>query len=116
MVDGDWEGSKSIGMYLNGHGIAGKDERGQTIVDDHFLIYFNADGPCEVVLPPDEYAAAWDVVIDTGGAADEDRVCAADSKLSLGERSLLVLREHVEPEAEADHSVAASVAALARNS
>jgi glycogen operon protein len=116
MVDGDWEGSKSIGMYLNGHGIAGKDERGQTIVDDHFLIYFNADGPCEVVLPPDEYADAWDVVIDTGGAADEDRVCAADSKLSLGERSLLVLREHVEPEAEADHSVAASVAALARNS
>ena len=28
-----------------------------TIIDDHFLLYFNADGPAEVTLPPDEYAA-----------------------------------------------------------
>ena len=40
-----------------------------TIIDDHFLLYFNADGDdVEVTLPPEEYAAAWDVVIDTGGA------------------------------------------------
>ena len=38
-----------------------------TIIDDHFLLYFNADGPAEVTLPPEEYADAWDVVIDTGG-------------------------------------------------
>ena len=31
-------------------------------------------------------------------------------------RSLIVLREFTEPEAEPDHSVAASVAALTRNS
>ena len=31
-------------MYLNGHGIAGADARGGTIIDDHFLLYFNADG------------------------------------------------------------------------
>ncbi|MCW2794854.1 glycogen debranching protein GlgX [Nocardioides sp.] len=115
MGDDDWKGAKSIGMYLNGHGIAGKDARGGTIVDDHFLLYFNADGPGEVTLPPDEYAEAWDVVIDTGGAADEERVCGADTTLQLGERSLLVLREHSEPEAGPDHSVAASVAALAKN-
>ena len=58
MEDGDWEnGAKAIGMYLNGDGIAGKDARGNTITDDHFLLYFNADGPAEVTLPPDEYAA-----------------------------------------------------------
>ena len=45
--------------------------RGEPITDDHFLLYFNADGPAEVTLPPDEYAAAWDVVIDTGGAVDD---------------------------------------------
>ena len=28
MEDGDWEGGKAIGMYLNGNGIAGKDARG----------------------------------------------------------------------------------------
>ena len=36
--------SRAIGMYLNGDGIAGLDARGQPIIDDHFLLYFNA-GP-----------------------------------------------------------------------
>ncbi len=50
MEEDDWAGSDSgsgaqvIGMYLNGDGIAGKDARGEDIHDDHFLLYFNADG------------------------------------------------------------------------
>jgi isoamylase len=113
MEDGDWaNGSQAIGMYLNGDGIAGKDARGQTITDDHFLLYFNADGDAEVTLPTDEYAAAWDVVIDTGGSADDARTYEAGATFPLGTRSLVVLREHAEPEAQPDHSVAASVAAL----
>ena len=44
-------GGQAIGMYLNGHGIAGQDARGGTITDDHFLLYFNADGPADVTLP-----------------------------------------------------------------
>ena len=40
-------------MYLNGHGIAGSDARGQPITDDHFLLYFNAaDGESRSLLPP----------------------------------------------------------------
>ena len=115
MEEADWEGgNEAIGMYLNGQGIAGKDARGATIVDDHFLLYFNADGPADVVLPPEEYAAAWDVVIDTGGTPDDATTCAAGSTLHLEHRSLVVLIEHSEPEAEPDHSVAASVAAQSR--
>ncbi|WP_193614243.1 glycogen debranching protein GlgX [Nocardioides lijunqiniae] len=115
MEDGDWtDGSQAIGMYLNGHGIAGKDSRGSEIVDDHFLLYFNADGPAELTLPPDEYAAAWDVVIDTAGGVDDQTPYAAGEKLRLEHRSLVVLREHLEPEAEPDHSVAASLAAQDR--
>ncbi|SDE05490.1 glycogen debranching protein GlgX [Nocardioides lianchengensis] len=115
MEDGDWDsGAQAIGMYLNGNGIAGKDARGQTITDEHFLLYFNADGDAEVTLPPLEYAEAWDVVIDTGGSADADGTCAAGSTLPLGTRSLVVLREHREPEVEPDLSVAASVAAQSR--
>ncbi|MBB6627739.1 glycogen debranching protein GlgX [Nocardioides sp. KIGAM211] len=113
MEEDDWEsGTKVIGMYLNGHGIAGKDARGGTITDDHFLLYFNADGPAEVTLPADEYAAAWDVVIDTGGSADDADTYPAGSTVQLETRSLVVLREHAEPESEPDHSVAASLAAL----
>jgi len=115
MEDGDWtSGAQAIGMYLNGHGIAGVDERGGAVVDDHFLLYFNADGPAEVTLPPDEYADAWDVVIDTGGTADEQPAYAAGSTYSMTSRSVLVLREHREPEDEPDHSVAASVAQARR--
>jgi glycogen operon protein len=114
MEDDDWEnGSQALGMYLNGQGIAGKDARGGAIVDDHFLLYFNADGPAEVTLPPAEFAEAWDVVVDTGGDADEQEVRPAGSTFALAHRSLVVLREHSEPEVEIDHSVAASVAAQA---
>ena len=113
MEDDHWAGDDQvIGMYLNGHGIAGKGSRGEDIHDDHFLLYFNADGPVDLTLPPAEYAAAWDVVINTGGSADAaETALAAGSTFHLEHRSLLVLQEHSEPEAEPDLSVAASVAA-----
>jgi len=113
MEDDDWTGAnQALGMYLNGHGIAGVDERGQQIVDDHFLLYFNADGPAQVTLPPEEYATGWDVVIDTGGDADDDRQLDAGATFDIGSRSIVVLREHLAPQEEPDHSVAASVAAV----
>jgi glycogen operon protein len=112
MEEVDWnDGSEAIGMYLNGHGIAGVDSRGGEIIDDHFLLYFNADGESTVTLPPEEYAAAWDVVVDTAGNVDEKTPYAAGATLPLEHRSVVVLREHMEPEAEPDHSVAASLAA-----
>lgn len=71
MEEDHWGGDDQvIGLYLNGNGIAGKGARGEDIHDDHFLLYFNADGPVEPTLPPEEYAAAWDVAINTGGSAD----------------------------------------------
>jgi glycogen operon protein len=112
MAEGDWDaGLKSLGMYLNGAGISGKDSRGGAITDDHFLLYFNADGAGEVTLPPPEYADAWDVLIDTAGSADDREPFKAGMTVPLGERSTLVLREHHEREEGTDHSVAASLAA-----
>ncbi|MDT9595345.1 glycogen debranching protein GlgX [Nocardioides zeae] len=119
MEDEDWTGAdpgtpaaQALGMYLNGHGIAGRDARGQVISDDHFLLYFNADGDCEVQLPPEEYAEAWDVVVDTAGVLADDRPHAAASRLPVASRSVVVLREHHAPVEEPDHSVAASLAAM----
>jgi glycogen operon protein len=114
MEQGDWSsGAQALGMYLNGDGIAGSDSRGRPITDDHFLLYFNADGPATVTLPPEEFARAWDVVIDTSGAATSATGLAAGSTFELDSRTVVVLQEHAEVEPEPDHSVAASVAALA---
>jgi isoamylase len=115
MADGDWtaEGAQSIGMYLNGQGIGGMDSRGAPIVDDHFLLYFNASADAvALTLPADEYAAGWDVRIDTAGSRSGD-LHDAGSSLELSGRSVLVLRERTSVPEEQDSSVAASVAAQA---
>jgi isoamylase len=112
--DGDWTaaGAQSIGMYLNGHGIPSLDARGAELVDDHFLLYFNASSDdVDLTLPPEEYAAAWDVEIDTADTKRADEPLAAGATSVLAGRSVLVLREHTSAVAVQDSSVAASVAA-----
>ena len=64
-----------------------------------------------MTLPSEEYAPAWDVVIDTGGNADADPTLEAGATFDLTTHTLVVLREHTEPEVSPDHSVAASLAA-----
>ncbi|HEX2892370.1 MAG TPA: glycogen debranching protein GlgX [Marmoricola sp.] len=111
MADDDWESdSKALGMYLNGHGIAGRDERGQPITDEHFLLFFNVGDRVELSLPPEEYAAAWNIVVNTGGVVDEDVVLPAGGQLIVEERSTVVLREHRDVvDADVDRSVALSL-------
>jgi glycogen operon protein len=116
MEPADWNSpdAKAIGMYLNGNGIAGVDATGNAIVDDHFLIYFNAaDHDIQVVLPPEEYSASWDEVIDTSAAILSTEAHKAESKLLLEAGSIIVLSEHVPPEGDPDLSVAASLVAMA---
>jgi glycogen operon protein len=116
MADGAWtaEGAKAIGMYLNGNGIPGLDATGNAIADDHFLLYFNAGADdVTVTLPPEEFSAGWDVVIDTAAAKVADAPHPSGGTFELAGRSLVVLREHFEPEEEPDLSVAASLVAMA---
>ncbi|MFF2315464.1 glycogen debranching protein GlgX [Arthrobacter sp. NPDC058097] len=111
----DWDSGfgRSVGMFLNGDGIQGHDSRGRRITDVNFLLYFNAhDGDVEFTLPPDEYAPAWDVIIDTAGEGADSKPADAGTILSVAAKSLVVLRAHSAPEEEPDHSVAASLAAL----
>jgi glycogen operon protein len=118
MEEADWDApdARSLGMYLNGHGIQSPDNRGRQVEDDHFLLYFNAaadDVP--LTLPPEEYAAAWDVEIDTAGKEHGEEQLAAGTSCTLAARSVLVLREHTAPTTAPDTSAAASVAAQEQN-
>lgn len=100
MSDEDWETgfAKSIAVYLNGHGIPYLDMRGQRVIDDSFLLCFNAHyEPIEFAFPPSEFAAGWLPVVDTAadGEADQPEV-AAGEKVSVEARSVLVLHAPLE--------------------
>jgi isoamylase len=94
MTEADWETDfvRSLGMFINGNGITGRDPRGQRVTDQHFLVYFNAsDGDLELTLPDRDYARTWEVVIDTTDDAPTAHH-PADGTTTLHARSVLVLR------------------------
>lgn len=69
MTDEDWGANfaKSVTVFLNGHGIPDRDARGQRLLDDSFLLCFNAHHESiEFTLPPKEFGASWQVVVYTG--------------------------------------------------
>ncbi|WP_110180526.1 glycogen debranching protein GlgX [Nocardioides solisilvae] len=116
MTDEQWdaEGARVLGMYLNGQRIPGSDRTGNPVVDDHFLLYFNGgDDPVDLVLPSEEYAPAWEPVVDTAAAELAEPPLLPGSTLVLEGRSLVVLRQYEQPDPEPETSVAASLMALA---
>jgi glycogen operon protein len=116
MVPEDWEAGfgRSIGVFLDGEGIPGRDGRGERIVDVNFLLLFNAhDDIVQFTLPSEEYSPSWEVVVDTAGVAADAIPRAAGDTLPVQAKSLVVLRTWARAEAEPDHSVAASLIALA---
>ncbi|NKX52218.1 glycogen debranching enzyme, partial [Arthrobacter deserti] len=114
----DWDSGfgRCTGVFLNGQGIRGVDDRGERITDVNFLAYFNAhDDEVVFVLPSKEYSAQWEAVIDTAGEYAESKPLRAGRKITVQAKSMVVLRAYEEAEVEPDHSVAASLAALAGN-
>jgi len=87
--------ARSLTMFLNGRAIAGLSERGHPIVDDSFLLLFNAhDGPLPFRAPPAEWSPAWVCVIDTARVPDgigHGGIPAGGEWVVEG-RSLVVLR------------------------
>ncbi|MDN4648563.1 glycogen debranching protein GlgX [Curtobacterium sp. PsM8] len=97
----EWDSGfgKSVGMYLNGEGIRGRDARGERVTDVAFLTYFNAhDGVVTFTLPPEEYSPGWTVRIDTAEPGAREEVLEAGDALDVPARSMIVLR--AEPEHE----------------
>ena len=101
MTDEDWESgfAKSVAVYLNGHGIPDRDVRGQRIIDDSFVLLFNAHyEPIEFNLPPKEFGASWRPVLYTAdGGADEETTIEPGATISVAARTVMVLQV-VEPE------------------
>ncbi|GAA2545095.1 glycogen debranching protein GlgX [Pseudonocardia hydrocarbonoxydans] len=67
MTDADWDsGTRSIGVFLNGKGIPERDDLGEQIVDDSFLLLINAHHQqVQFTVPDESYGRTWQVVVDT---------------------------------------------------
>ena len=97
MTPADWNSGfgKCVTVFLNGAAIPAPDSRGQRVVDDSFLLCFNAhDETVDVVTPDGEYARQWSAVLDTADSTGAtDLVVPAGEKIALVGRSMLVLRK-----------------------
>ena len=97
MTEEDWDSGfgRAIAVFLNGQGIPGRDGRGQRVTDESFLMCFSAHHEAiDFHVPADEYAQAWEIVIDTHEDADdgEKRIVQATETISVGPRAIVVLR------------------------
>lgn len=98
MNDEDWNNgfSQSVTVYLNGNSIEGKGYKGEDIVDDCFLLLFNAyEKNLEFRIPLRNAHAPWLQVLDTHSGCMNEEGCETRNdgdKLMLEGRSMVVLR------------------------
>jgi glycogen operon protein len=88
MLDKDWANgySKSIGVFLNGDGIAAPDTRGERINDDSFYLIFNSYGEqIRFKLPSRVWGTEWVKILDTAEELPEE----SDYTLHAGETVLV---------------------------
>ncbi len=96
MTTEDWETgyAKSVAVYLNGQGIPDTDVRGQRVVDDSFLLCFNAHYEAiEFTLPPEEFGTSWVPVVSTAANPDDEPL-APGARVNVEARAVLVLQAH----------------------
>ncbi|WP_432838062.1 glycogen debranching protein GlgX [Dactylosporangium sp. CA-092794] len=101
MTAEDWRdpGARCVAVYLDGADDPDAGADGVPLVDDDFLLLFNAWWePLDFVLPAARAGQAWEPVLDTyepsghGGAEDGPGLGAAGDRLAVRPRSVVVLR------------------------
>ncbi|HEY1275544.1 MAG TPA: glycogen debranching protein GlgX [Thermoleophilaceae bacterium] len=96
MTRRDWEqAARMVGVFLNGREIDEPSDEGEQVVDDSFLVLFNA-GADEVSfrLPARRFGATWLLELSTADPQAEAGAWSvrARDEVRLRDRSLLVLR------------------------
>jgi isoamylase len=107
MTEHDWNAgvARTLAVYLNGEGIPERDPLGERVVDDSFLLLFNAHHQASAfTLPSEDYGRMWQVVVDTADplrarAARKERDAKPGGRLRISARSLLALQSRLKPPA-----------------
>jgi isoamylase len=100
MSDEHWNHSyaKSLQIFLNGDGLASRDDRGELVSDRSFLLLFNAHHePLTFRSPPEGPVSPWVVVFDTTEptfrTAARREALRPGSEREVAAHSVVVLRE-----------------------
>ena len=96
MTEADWNEHHEtcVGMFLNGEAITSPGPRGERVVDDSFLVLFNASSEPRKWTISGHWGDTWERVLDTaldGPDPDGDEPLRGD--LILTDRSVVVLRK-----------------------
>ncbi|WP_346290497.1 glycogen debranching protein GlgX [Sphaerothrix gracilis] len=94
--DDDWHehSAKAIGVFLNGEELRTPNAQGKRVVDDSFLLFFNAQPDLvEFAIPSTLQQQSWQVTLDTkaGGFIPEGPVYGKSDVVPVAGRSLIVL-------------------------
>jgi isoamylase len=95
MTKTDWDRGDGhiLGMFLNGEEIQAADAHGGRIVDDSFLLLFNAHHEdVEFTLPPARFGATWMCELRTDQPGLDDAPHDAGDTLTVTARSIRLLR------------------------
>ncbi len=96
MTDEDWEAghARAIGLFVNGEALTHRDQRGQPVVDDSFLLLFNAHHETIEWELPMQWGGPWTIVLDTTGTHEE--LVPVGGTLSVPARAVVVLTDKLE--------------------
>jgi isoamylase len=96
MTKADWEsGQRTVGMFLNGEEIASPDEKGERVLDESFLMLFNAQHEdVTFTLPNRRFGERWALVLSTTDPHAEPNALEVEAleEIVVGSRSLVLLR------------------------
>ena len=97
MTEEQWNAgfAKAIGVFLNGEEITTLGSQGQRIIDESFLLFFNAHYELvEFALPLGLQDRNWEVVIDTKEPSfiEPGNIYTSDKSVPVTGRSLVLLR------------------------
>ncbi|MEM7272015.1 MAG: glycogen debranching protein GlgX [Actinomycetota bacterium] len=100
MSDTDWHRSDgTLAAFLNGEGLVSTDPRGGQILDNNFLVWFNAQPQRqEFTVPIGLGGGLWRIEIDTDARKTRDHILAEGEGVELAAWSLVVLRHLAEDE------------------
>jgi isoamylase len=99
MSDDDWDTgfARSVGLFHNGQAIADRDQRGQRVTDDSFLLLFNAHHEPITWTLPKQWGQYWEPVLDTARPHPEGTLFESGGTVPVAGRSVIMLQGRDKP-------------------